>query len=75
MKIDVHEAVEHGLHELVVEGLEVVVGEFDPLEAVQILKRGRLDLPDAGKVGDEKYLIEPLIVTGSLTSCSAATST
>ena len=59
MKIDVHEAVEHGLHELVVEGLEVVVGEFDPLEAVQILKRGRLDLPDAGqrKMWRWKYLI------------------
>ena len=29
-----HEAVEHGLHEFVVKGLEVVVGEFNPLEAV-----------------------------------------
>ena len=42
-----HEAVEHGLHEFVVKGLEVVVGEFDPLEAVQVLKRGRQYLPDA----------------------------
>ena len=56
MKIDVHEAVEHGLHELVVEGLEVVVGEFDPLEAVQILKRGRLDLPDAGQRGGDENI-------------------
>ena len=56
MKIDVHEAVEHGLHELVVEGLEVVVGEFDPFEAVEILKRGRLDLPDAGQRGGDENI-------------------
>ena len=49
MKVDVHEAVEHGLHEFVVERLEVVVGQLDPLEAVEVLKRGRQDLPDAGK--------------------------
>ena len=62
MEVDVHEAVEHGLHEFVVKGLEVVVGEFDPLEAVEVLKRWRQYLPDAVQVTGIKVVQETVIV-------------
>ena len=56
-----HEAVEHGLHEFVVKGLEVVVGDLDPLEAVEVLKRGRQDLPDAGQEKEVKLFLKRFI--------------
>ena len=66
MKVDVHKAVEHGLHELVVERLEVVVGELDPLETVEVLERGRLDLLDVVVLQPQVFDVLPEALEGVL---------
>ena len=47
MNVDVHEGIEDRLHELVVQGLEIVVGQLDVLQAVQVLEGGRADVVDS----------------------------
>ncbi len=46
VNVDVHQRVQHWLHELVGERAEVVVEELDPLEAVEVLEGGGRDVAD-----------------------------
>lgn len=44
-----HEGVEHRLHQLIGQRAQVVVEQFDPLQAVQVLERWGRDLANPGK--------------------------
>ena len=47
MNVDMLEGVEDGLHELVVQGGQLVVVQLQPLQGVQVVERARRDSVDA----------------------------
>ena len=60
MQVDVLQGVKHGLHELVLDCLQVVVEQLDPLQAVQVLERRRRDLLDTEEKAVEIVLLRAL---------------
>ena len=57
MYIDMLEGVQDGLHELVVQGDQLVVVQLQPLQRVKVVKRARRDQVDAEGKNASTYTV------------------